>query len=232
MIDPIIEDTFKGHSFHTSRWPHTQVNLTGQKIAVIGTGASGVQTIQEVCKDAGHLTVFQRRPNWCAPLHNSNIKPDEMKVIRSGYKEMFKLCEQTRAGFLHNVDPRGAFEVAEKERHAFWEHLYASKGFGIWQGNFKDVLTDPKANKAMSDFVADKIRGRVNDPEVAEKLIPKDHGFLSGLACYMAPRAPSVVPTRPDAGSCWVLEERVLRHSRARNALEAPPLKEMLEEAP
>ena len=169
--------SFKGHSFHTSRWPHTPVNLAGKKVAVIGTGASGVQAIQEVCKDAGHLTVFQRRPNWCAPLHNSNIKPDEMKVIRSGYKEMFELCEQTRAGFLHTADPRGAFEVSEKERYEFWEHLYASKGFGIWQGNFKDVPTDPKANKAMSDFVADKIRGRVDDPEVAEKLIPKDHGF-------------------------------------------------------
>ena len=169
--------SFKGDSFHTSRWPHTPVNLAGKKVAVIGTGASGVQAIQEACKYAGHLTVFQRRPNWCAPLHNSNIKPDEMKVIRSGYKEMFELCEQTRAGFLHTADPRGAFEVSEKERYEFWEHLYASKGFGIWQGNFKDVPTDPKANKAMSDFVADKIRGRVDDPKVAEKLIPKDHGF-------------------------------------------------------
>ena len=176
---PNIEgiESFEGDSFHTSRWPHTPVDLSGKKVAVIGTGASGVQAIQEVCKYAGHLTVFQRRPNWCAPLHNSNIKPDEMKVIRSGYKEMFELCEQTRAGFLHTADPRGAFEVSEKERYEFWEHLYASKGFGIWQGNFKDVPTDPKANKAMSDFVADKIRGRVDDPKVAEKLIPKDHGF-------------------------------------------------------
>ena len=100
-----------------------------------------------------------------------------MKAIRSGYKDMFELCAQTRAGFLHTADPRGTFEVSEKERYEFWEHLYASKGFGIWQGNFKDVATDPEANKVMSDFVADKIRARVNDPKVAEKLIPKDHGF-------------------------------------------------------
>tara|TARA_Y100000758_G_scaffold18537_1_gene12978 strand:+ start:1909 stop:3549 length:1641 start_codon:yes stop_codon:yes gene_type:complete len=176
---PKIEgiESFKGDSFHTSRWPHMPVDLAGKKVAVIGTGASGVQAIQEVCKDAGHLTVFQRRPNWCAPLHNSNIKSDEMKAIRAGYKEMFELCGQTRAGFLHTADPRNTFEVPEKERYEFWEHLYASKGFGIWQGNFMDVLTDSNANKAMSDFVADKIRGRVDDPEVAEKLIPKDHGF-------------------------------------------------------
>ena len=170
-------DSFSGQSFHTSRWPHEPVSYKGKRVAVVGTGATGVQTIQEVCKDVGHLTVFHRRPNWCAPLHNSKIDPDEMKEIRAGYNEIFETCNQTNAGFLHTADSRSTFEVSEEQRHEFWEHLYASKGFGIWQGNFKDVLTDPKANEAMSNFVADKIRQRVNDPEIAEKLIPTDHGF-------------------------------------------------------
>ena len=146
-------------------------------MAVIGTGATGVQTIQEVSKDVGHLTVFQLQPNWCAPLHNSKIGPDEMKAIRAGYREMFDLCAQTPAGFVHDADPRDTFDVTEEERYQFWEELYASRGFGIWQGNFKDISTDPRANKAISDFLADKIRARVNDPLVAEKLIPRDHGF-------------------------------------------------------
>ena len=170
-------DTFKGQSFHTSRWPHEPVTYAGKRVAVIGTGATGVQTIQEVCKDVGHLTVFQRRPNWCAPLHNAKIGPREMKDIRASYTEIFETCNQTAAGFLHTADERLTFEVTEKDRYEFWENLYASKGFGIWQGNFKDVLSDPKANKAMSDFIADKIRSRVDDPNTAEKLIPKDHGF-------------------------------------------------------
>lgn len=170
-------DTFKGQSFHTSRWPHEPVTYAGKRVAVIGTGATGVQTIQEVCKDVGHLTVFQRRPNWCAPLHNAKIGPREMKDIRASYTEIFETCNQTAAGFLHTADERSTFEVTEKDRYEFWENLYASKGFGIWQGNFKDVLSDPKANKAMSDFIADKIRSRVDDPNTAEKLIPKDHGF-------------------------------------------------------
>ena len=170
-------DSFNGQSFHTSRWPHDPVSYKGKRVAVVGTGATGVQTIQEVCKDVGHLTVFQRRPNWCAPLHNSKIEPDEMEEIRARYNEIFETCNQTAAGFLHTADSRLTFEVSEEQRYEFWEYLYASKGFGIWQGNFKDVPTDPKANKAMSDFIADKIRQRVNDPEVAEKLIPKDHGF-------------------------------------------------------
>ena len=170
-------DTFKGQSFHTSRWPHEPVTYAGKRVAVIGTGATGVQTIQEVCKDVGHLTVFQRRPNWCAPLHNAKIGPHEMNDIRASYTEIFETCNQTAAGFLHTADERSTFEVTEEDRYEFWENLYASKGFGIWQGNFKDVLSDPKANKAMSDFIADKIRSRVDDPNTAEKLIPKDHGF-------------------------------------------------------
>ena len=176
---PRIEgiESFGGQSFHTSRWPHTPVKFTGKRVAVIGTGATGVQTIQEVSKDVGRLTVFQLRPEWCAPLHNSKIDPDEMKAIRAGYREMFDVCAQTEAGFIHTADPRNTFEVTEEERHQLWERLYASRGFGIWQGNFKDISTDPRANKAISDFLADKIRARVNDPLVAEKLIPKDHGF-------------------------------------------------------
>ena len=176
---PKIEgvDSFEGPSFHTSRWPKSPVDFSNKRVAIIGTGASGVQAIQEISKNVGHLTVFQRRPNWCAPLHNRKIGREEMEDIKSGYDEIFNRCDLTQVGFLHTVDPRGTFEVTEKERYEFWEHLYASKGFGIWQGNFKDVPTDPKANKLMSDFVADKIRGRVNDQEVAEKLIPKDHGF-------------------------------------------------------
>ena len=176
---PKIEgiESFEGQSFHTSRWPHTPIDFAGKGVAVIGTGATGIQTIQEVAKSVGHLTVFQLRSEWCAPLHNSKIEPDEMKAIRDGYDEMFEWCAQTTAAFIHDVDPRGTFEVTAEERYEFWEQLYASPGFGIWQGNFKDILTDPKANKAISDFIAGKIRERVNDPLVAEKLIPKDHGF-------------------------------------------------------
>ncbi len=176
---PRIEgvDAFKGQSFHTARWPHEPVNFEGKRVAVIGTGATGVQTIQEVCKTAGHLTVFQRTPNWCAPLHNGKISDAEMAEIKANYPAMFKRCQETFACFLHTPDPRGTFEVSPEEREAFFEKLYASPGFGIWQGNFKDILTDAKANDAITDFVARKIRQRVKDQGVAEKLIPKNHGF-------------------------------------------------------
>ena len=143
-VMPRIEgvDTFEGQSFHTARWPHEPVSFEGKRVAVIGTGATGVQTIQEVAKTAGHLTVFQRTPNWCTPLHNRKIDAAEMAQLKAGYPEMFKRCQETFACFLHTPDPRGTFEVTPEEREAFFEHLYASPGFGIWQGNFKDILTN------------------------------------------------------------------------------------------
>jgi cation diffusion facilitator CzcD-associated flavoprotein CzcO len=176
---PRIEgiETFGGQSFHTAQWPHDPVSFAHKRVAVLGTGATGVQTIQEVAKTAGHLTVLQRRPNWCAPLHNSKIDAATQARIKAGYPEMFARCRATFACFLHTPDPRGTFEVTPEEREAFFEELYAERGFGIWQGNFRDILTDRAANAAISAFVARKIRERVRDPRVAEKLIPKDHGF-------------------------------------------------------
>jgi cation diffusion facilitator CzcD-associated flavoprotein CzcO len=176
---PRIEgvDMFQGQSFHTARWPHEPVDVAGKRVAVIGTGATGVQTIQTIAKTVGHLTVFQRTPNWCAPLHNGKIDAETQANIKSGYPEMFKRCQETFACFLHTPDPRGAFEVSDEEREAFYEKLYAERGFGIWQGNFRDILIDRKANATISDFVARKIRRRVKDPKVAEKLIPRNHGF-------------------------------------------------------
>ena len=176
---PRIEgrDSFQGQSFHTARWPKTPVALAGKRVAVIGTGATGVQTIQTIAAEVGHLTVFQRTPNWCAPLHNGKIDAETQRKIKAGYPEMFARCQETFACFIHTPDPRGAFEVSDEEREAFYEKLYAERGFGIWQGNFKDILTDRRANATISDFVARKIRERVKDQKVADKLIPRNHGF-------------------------------------------------------
>jgi cation diffusion facilitator CzcD-associated flavoprotein CzcO len=169
--------TFQGQSCHTHYWPKEPVRFEGKRVAVIGTGATGVQTITEVAKTAGHLTVFQRTPQWCAPLHNAKITPEEMRGIRENYPEIFARCQETYGCFIHATDPRSTFEVTPKEREAFWEKLYGEPGFGIWMGNFRDILVDRKANALISDFVARKIGERVKDPVVAEKLIPKNHGF-------------------------------------------------------
>jgi cation diffusion facilitator CzcD-associated flavoprotein CzcO len=170
-------DTFQGQSCHTHYWPKEPVKFDGKRVAVIGTGATGVQTITEVAKTVGHLTVFQRTPQWSAPLHNAKITQEEMRRIRANYTEIFARCQQTYGCFIHATDPRSTFEVTPEEREAFWEKLYGEPGFGIWMGNFRDILVDREANALISDFIARKIRERVKDPAVAEKLIPKNHGF-------------------------------------------------------
>ncbi len=176
---PAIEgiDSFKGESCHTANWPHHEVDFTGKRVAVIGTGATGVQVIQEVAKSAKQLTVFQRRPNWCTPLNNRPITPEEQRQIKASYPQIFQQCRETNGCFLHKSDPRSALEVSPEEREAFFEHLYQQPGFAIWIGNFMDILMTPEANRTISDFIAKKIRQRVKDPKTAEKLIPTDHGF-------------------------------------------------------
>ena len=185
-VGPLSADTlprfegigdFKGRSFHTYRWPLDPIDFSGKRVAVIGTGATGVQVIQTIAPLVGSLTVFQRTPNWCTPLHNRAITGAEQDDIKAGYPAMFELLRQTPGCYIHITDPRGTFEVSAEEREAFWERLYSEPGFAIWMANFRDMLTDPKANALFSEFVAKKIRQRVKDPVVAERLIPKCHGF-------------------------------------------------------
>jgi cation diffusion facilitator CzcD-associated flavoprotein CzcO len=176
---PKIEglDEFRGAAFHTSEWPHEPVELAGRRVGVIGTGATGVQVIQEVAKVAGHLTVFQRTPQWCAPLRNTPIDDATRKALRASQAAMFERCRNTFGGFLHDSDRRKAMMVSPEERVEFYEQLYRTPGFAIWMGNFRDVLVDERANATLSEFMADKIRERVHDPAIAEKLIPTNHGF-------------------------------------------------------
>jgi cation diffusion facilitator CzcD-associated flavoprotein CzcO len=169
--------TFKGEACHTHAWPKDGVDFAGKRVGIIGTGATAVQAIQEIAKTVGHLTVFQRTPNWCAPLHNGKIYEAEMNDIRAHYQEIFALCSTSPGCYIHAPDPRSTLEVTQEEREAFWEKLYAEPGFGIWMGNFSDMLTNREANALASDFIARKIRQRVKDPVVAEKLIPKNHGL-------------------------------------------------------
>ncbi|MBH69200.1 MAG: cyclohexanone monooxygenase [Rhodospirillaceae bacterium] len=169
--------SFNGESFHTYYWPKEEVDFTDKRVGIIGTGATAIQAVQEIAKNVGQLSIFQRNPNWAAPLNNSEISVEEMREIRSRYPEILARCRETPGCYIHNVDPRKTLETSPEDRKEFWEKLYASPGFGIWQGNFVDMLTDRAANALASEFIASKIRERVHDPIIAEKLIPKNHGF-------------------------------------------------------
>jgi cation diffusion facilitator CzcD-associated flavoprotein CzcO len=171
-----IED-FKGQSWHTMYWPHKPVELEGKRVGVIGTGATGIQVIADIAPRVRHLAVFQRRPNWAAPLHNGPIDENEMADIRRRYDEIWDTCRRTPGGFEHEPDRRGFWNVPREERLEMWNRLCKMPGFAIWQRNFLEIFTDEDANSEFSAFAADRIRERVKDPATAEKLIPKDHGF-------------------------------------------------------
>jgi len=172
-------DSFKGLSYHTSRWPKEKVDFTGKRVAVIGTGATAVQLIPIIAKEVAHLTVFQRTPNYCAPLRNSLVNDETQRRFKATYDEIHKKCLESPAGFPYDFDRRAALEVSKEERLKLYEELWALPGFKKWLGNFRDIMTDRAANEDFSEFVRNKIRARVKDPVVAEKLVPKDHPFGS-----------------------------------------------------
>ncbi len=176
---PKIEgmETFEGDSFHTFHWPTNPVELAGKRVAVIGTGATGIQVIGEIADKVSELTVFQRRPNWSAPLNNAPISEAEMDEIRGRFDQIFADCAKSPGGFVHAPDRRGFYNVTREERLALWDRLYDEPGFGIWLQNFVEIFMDEEANAEFSEYMADRIRRRVDDPATAEKLIPKDHGF-------------------------------------------------------
>jgi cation diffusion facilitator CzcD-associated flavoprotein CzcO len=170
-------DDFAGDAFHTYWWPKEAVALEGRRVGVIGTGATGIQVISEIADKVAELTVFQRRPNWSKPLGNGPISDDEMAAIRARYDEIFENCAKSPAGFEHMPDRRRFWNLTADERREFWDELYARPGFAILASNFPEIFFDEAANAELSEYIADRIRQRVDDPAVAEKLIPRDHGF-------------------------------------------------------
>ncbi|KAJ5735957.1 uncharacterized protein N7483_001082 [Penicillium malachiteum] len=135
-------------------------DFANKRIGVIGTGATGIQTITAVAKE---------------PSVNSVSLPKDRELEK--YDSIFQLCASTQGCFMHQADARKSLEVTEEERRALWEEVYAKPGFAKWLGVFSDTYTNREANKLYSDFMASKIRERINDPEVADSLIPKNHGF-------------------------------------------------------
>lgn len=170
-------ESFAGEQFHTSRWPDAKTSFAGKRVAVIGTGATGIQVIQEAAKTAAQLFVFQRTPNYCAPLNNAPIDDAERDAIAARYPDIIAKCRSTNSWFLHDADPRSVFDLSDADREAFLTKLYGEKGIGIWKANFHDIALDAEANRIVSEFMRRKIRERVHDPDVAERLVPTSFGF-------------------------------------------------------
>jgi cation diffusion facilitator CzcD-associated flavoprotein CzcO len=168
---------FGGEQYHTGLWPATSVDFVGKRVAVIGTGSSGVQLIPAIAGDVAALTVYQRTANWCTPLNNAPITPDEQARLRADFEPMCQTLNTSAHGFLHRAHDRATFDDATEERWAFFEKMWNSPGFSKLTSNYTDLLFDPAANAQWCEFIAEKIRNIVKDPGTAEQLIPTDHRF-------------------------------------------------------
>ncbi|QYG91945.1 NAD(P)/FAD-dependent oxidoreductase [Iamia sp. SCSIO 61187] len=167
-------DSFEGRTLYTSRWPHEEPDLTGARVGVVGTGSSAVQSIPLIAERAAAVTVFQRTPSYAVPAHNRPLDPEEQAAIKARYAELRAANREMSIGAGSRV-PRvdaSALEVDEQVRQQRYEEAWEWGGLPFL-GAFNDLLLDPAANETAAEFVRAKIREQVADPEVAERLTPR-----------------------------------------------------------
>ena len=170
---PGIED-FAGECYHTGRWPHEKVSFAGKRVGVIGTGSSGIQSIPEIAKEADHVTVFQRTPQYALPARNRPLTPEEISKYREDWDDLC-MSMRKRGGWPFKTHRRRASDHTPEERHAIYEELWERGGIHLSINSFVGVLVDEDLNEEVSEFVRGKIRGIVRDPETARKLMPDYH---------------------------------------------------------
>ena len=171
-------DDFAGECHHTGQWPHEPVSFEGKRVGVIGTGSSGIQSIPEIAREAAHVTVFQRTPQYAFPAGNRPITPEEMAAARENWDTVREKMMAHPGGFPWDTHERSALDDTPEEREALYEKLWQRGGFGFFLDGYNDIAVSEEANATMADFVRDKIRSIVRDPETAEKLMP-DHFVMT-----------------------------------------------------
>lgn len=174
---------FKGPVYHTADWPHDGVDFAGQRVGVIGTGSSAIQAIPEIARQAGHLFVFQRTPNFSVPARNQPLTPEVIAHWKSNYPELRRYArEDTGSGTIYDFPTRSAKDVDEATRNAEFEARWA-KGGANFMHAYNDLVIDEESNRFAADFVRRKIRETVKDPVVAEALCPTDYPIFTKRIC-------------------------------------------------
>ena len=170
-------EKFKGKWYHTSRFPHTGVDFTGKRVAVVGTGATAVQAIPEIAQQAKQLTVFQRTANYCVPARNGKIDAEVTAARKADYEGVIKRIRESFFGFEYDFIPKSVVEVTPEEREQEFDRMWDAGGFAFWLANYQDMFFSQEANELCADYLRRKIRKTVKDPAVAEKLMPKGHAY-------------------------------------------------------
>lgn len=177
-----LED-FEGRWVQTGAWPHEPVDVTGKRVAVIGTGSSGIQSIPILAEQAAHLTVFQRTANYSVPAHNGPVDPAYEAQVRANYVEHCRQNRYTKGGVPSRINTGLlAMEVSEEFRNAKFEEAWKFGTFSL-QAVFRDITSNPESNAEAAAFVHDKIRSVVKDPAIADKLLPRGFPFGTKRLC-------------------------------------------------
>ena len=178
-------DSFAGKWYHTGQWPNDEVDFTGQRVGVVGTGSSAIQSIPIIARQAAHLTVFQRTPNFSIPAHNGPLDPEFERWVKANYAERRQQARESPAGFVRNPTEnmeKSALEVTPEERQRAYETRWQRGGLGF-NAAFIDVGIKQESNDTAAEFVRAKIRATVRDPEVAEALCPQDYPIGTKRLC-------------------------------------------------
>ncbi|MEU5082755.1 MULTISPECIES: flavin-containing monooxygenase [Streptomyces] len=176
-------DSFTGAVHHTARWPREDVSFAGKRVAVIGTGCSGVQAIPVIADEAASLTVFQRTPAYVLPAHNRPLPSAETARFKARYPEFRRAQRLSRGGTVFEPPTRSALEADESERTAAYEAAWDAGFLNGLLRTYTDILTDEKANETVAEFVRAKIRSIVTDPKTAELLSPRTYPFATKRPC-------------------------------------------------
>ena len=176
-------DSFEGDWYHTGNWPHHPVDFSGKRVAVIGTGSSGVQSIPVIAEQAEHLTVFQRTPQFTVPARHASIDRKFIEEeVKPQYDAIVERGKWTRGGAPVAPEAGSALALTEEERNSVYEKFWAVGGNDFIYGSFDDILGNKEANDTVAEFIRSKIRETVKDPETSQKLLPLDHPYGSKRA--------------------------------------------------
>jgi len=175
-------DSFGGEVYHTAHWPHEGVDFTGKRVAVIGTGSSGIQSIPIIAEQAAQLYVFQRTPNYSVPAGNRTLDLDEIKHAKDTYAERRRMSWRSGGGSPHVAHPKMTMEASPEERRAAFEKRWQLGGV-LFSKTFADQMIDMDANDEARKFYEEKVRAVIDDPDVADLLIPIDHPIGTKRIC-------------------------------------------------
>ncbi|MGH2609792.1 MAG: flavin-containing monooxygenase, partial [Tepidiformaceae bacterium] len=175
-------DSFEGDWYHTGQWPHEGVDFTGQRVGMIGTGSSGIQSIPHIAEQASQLYVFQRTPNFSLPAYNEKLQPERVAEYKANFAEIKQKARESAAGL--NVNPReeSVLAVSDEECCEQFEIRWEQGGFHLLE-SYIDLMVTKDANEKVADFVRSKIREAVKDPDMAEALCPHDHPLGTKRIC-------------------------------------------------